>query len=51
MENLTFGLLVAAIGISIVFLGLTILICLIKIMQVATSGLGKGEKKNKLSSK
>ena len=51
MENLTFGLLVAAVGMSIVFLGLAILICLIKVMQVMTSGLGKGEKKNKLSDK
>ena len=41
MQTLIFGLLVTAIGIGIVFVGLVILIGLIKLISLATSGLGK----------
>ena len=46
-NNLGFGLTVTLIGIAIVFLGLTILIGLIKLMENATANLGKGGKKAK----
>lgn len=46
-NNLGFGLTVTLIGIAIVFLGLTILIGLIKLMEKATANLGKGGKKAK----
>lgn len=46
-NNLGFGLTVTLIGIAIVFLGLTILIGLIKLMEKATANLGKGGKKGK----
>ncbi len=44
-STLPFGLTVTGIGILIVFFGLVVLIGLIKIMQVATSGLGKKKEK------
>ena len=44
-NNLGFGLTVTLIGIAIVFLGLTILIGLIKLMEKATANLGKKAKK------
>lgn len=44
-NNLGFGLTVTLIGIAIVFLGLTILIGLIKLMENATANLGKKAKK------
>lgn len=44
LNNLGFGLTVTLIGIAIVFLGLTILIGLIKLMEKATANLGKGGK-------
>lgn len=44
-NNLGFGLTVTLIGIAIVFLGLTILIGLIKLMEKATANLGKKGKK------
>lgn len=44
-NNLGFGLTVTLIGIAIVFLGLTILIGLIKLMEKATANLGRGGKK------
>lgn len=47
LNNLGFGLTVTLIGIATVFLGLTILIGLIKLMEVVTSNLGKGGKKAK----
>lgn len=47
LNNLGFGLTVTLIGIAIVFLGLTILIGLIKLMEAVTSNLGKGGKKAK----
>lgn len=47
LSNLGFGLTVTLIGIAIVFLGLTILIGLIKLMEKATANLGKGGKKGK----
>ena len=47
LNNLGFGLTVTLIGIAIVFLGLTILIGLIKLMEKATANLGKGGKKGK----
>ena len=47
LNNLGFGLTVTLIGIAIVFLGLTILIGLIKLMENATANLGKGGKKAK----
>ena len=46
-NNLGFGLTVTLIGIAIVFLGLTILIGLIKLMENATANLGKVGKKAK----
>lgn len=45
LNNLGFGLTVTLIGIAIVFLGLTILIGLIKLMENATANLGKKAKK------
>ena len=50
-NNLGFGLTVTLIGIAIVFLGLTILIGLIKLMEKATANLGKGGKKGKKQGK
>ena len=44
-STLPFGLTVTGIGILIVFFGLVVLIGLIKIMQMATSGMGKKAKK------
>ena len=41
MQSIIFGLSVTAIGVAIVFFGLVVLIGLIKIMQVLTSGMGK----------
>ena len=41
LNNLGFGLTVTLIGIAIVFLGLTILIGLIKLMENATATLGR----------
>lgn len=38
MEKLTFGLTVTGIGMAIVFSGLVILICLIKLVNVFTGG-------------
>lgn len=46
-NKLGFGLTVTLIGIAIVFLGLTILIGLIKLMEKATANLGKGGKGGK----
>ena len=46
-NNLGFGLTVTLIGIAIVFFGLTILIGLIKLMEMATANIGKGGKKGK----
>ena len=50
-NNLGFGLTVTLIGIAIVFLGLTILIGLIKLMEKATAYLGKGGKGGKKAKK
>lgn len=50
-NNLGFGLTVTLIGIAIVFLGLTILIGLIKLMEKATANLGKGGKGGKKGKK
>lgn len=50
-NNLGFGLIVTLIGIAIVFLGLTILIGLIKLMEKATANLGKGGKGGKKGKK
>lgn len=50
-NNLGFGLTVTLIGIAIVFLGLTILIGLIKLMEKATANLGKGGKGGKKAKK
>ncbi len=47
METLIFGLTVTLIGIGIVFAGLTLLIFLIKLMALATGGIGKKPKKVK----
>ena len=44
MQVLTFGLLVTAIGIGIVFVGLVILIGLIKLISLATSALARKPK-------
>lgn len=41
MDKLLFGLIVAAIGMLIVFSGLVILIGLIKLLVKATDGMGK----------
>ena len=46
-NKLGFGLIVTLIGIAIVFLGLTIRIGLITLMEKATANLGKGGKKGK----
>lgn len=51
LNNLGFGLTVTLIGIAIVFLGLTILIGLIKLMEKATANLGKGGKGGKKAKK
>lgn len=51
LNNLGFGLTVTLIGIAIVFLGLTILIGLIKLMEKATANLGKGGKGGKKGKK
>lgn len=51
LSNLGFGLTVTLIGIAIVFLGLTILIGLIKLMEKATANLGKGGKGGKKAKK
>lgn len=47
MENLSLGntLLVAVVGIMVVFFGLTVLILLINIMGKLTSGMGKNNAK------
>lgn len=50
-NKLGFGLTVTLIGIAIVFLGLTILIGLIKLMEKATANLGKGGKGGKKAKK
>lgn len=50
-NKLGFGLIVTLIGIAIVFLGLTILIGLIKLMEKATANLGKGGKGGKKGKK
>lgn len=50
-NNLGFGLTVTLIGIAIVFLGLTILIGLIKLMEKATANIGKGGKGGKKAKK
>ena len=50
-NKLGFGLIVTLIGIAIVFLGLTILIGLIKLMEKATANLGKGGKGGKKAKK
>lgn len=50
-NNLGFGLTVTLIGIAIVFLGLTILIGLIKLMEKATANIGKGGKGGKKGKK
>lgn len=44
MDTLIFGLTVTVIGISIVFAGLIVLIGLIKLIAMATSGMGKSKK-------
>ena len=41
LNNLGFGLIVTLIGIVTVFIGLVILIALIKVMEKATANLGK----------
>ena len=41
MQSIIFGLSVTVIGVAIVFFGLVVLIGLIKLMQMATSGMGK----------
>ncbi len=41
MDKLIFGLLVTVIGVLVVFFGLVVLIGLIKLMEIATSGMGK----------
>lgn len=51
LNNLGFGLTVTLIGVAIVFLGLTILIGLIKLMEMVTSNLGKGGKGGKKAKK
>lgn len=44
MEKLTFGILVSLLGMAIVFFGLVTLMCLIKVLVTATSGIGKEKK-------
>lgn len=41
MDKLIFGLLVTVIGVLVVFFGLVVLIGLIKLMEIATSGMGR----------
>ena len=41
MDTLIFGLTVTLVGVLVVFFGLVVLIGLIKLMEIATSGLGK----------
>lgn len=47
MDKLLFGLIVTLIGISIVFLGLVILIGLIRILTAATDGTKKNQTEKK----
>lgn len=47
MDTLIFGLTVALIGMAIVFAGLVVLIGLVKLLALVTSGIGKPKQEKK----